>query len=716
MWWAVVPAVLSTLLTFLVVEKRRPRQVDDGASRNGSADPVSEGPATGGSRGSAARADRRIARSPLPPAFWRVTVILVGIAVVNFPDALLLLRVSELGFSTTAVVLAYVVYNLVYTLGSYPAGAWSDRLPRPLVYGVGLLAFAAAYAGLGLVGHSGWVFVLLAVYGVFPAFTDGVGKAWISTLVDDEHRGRAQGVFQSLSNGAVLRRGPLGRTDLDARSWRRGGAPPRVRRARAGGRARAGDRTSPSDGSGGRARLGCGVRGSGGTGRHAGFRFLCPRACGFKSRLPHGSARAPDAARAAGRRSWRDPVTCPRLASATGSGPMRTGPWSPVNPESPTGARGARVTQTARYGGRGGGGQQRPVAGRGQARRRGGGLRGLPRPAGATGVHAHGGRPRVRGPGHRRHPGARGARPRARRREARRAAVPVHRSGSTSTRTTPTSSWPSSRNRYSGSSSRRTGTSARRALPRWLIASFSASRHLGRRAGRRRPARRSGRSRSRSSPRGSRMSAPAHLAVDDGLATVGQHQRGRAARTRAPRRSSGDVGELGEHAARGWPGRRRAARPSAPRARPGMPLSASTHSPESSATAGRPVAAHDRAGLEQRVVRERRPGLGDLGYVGERRPARRARRRRPASSRIRRQLLDLVRVARREDDAGHDDRAPRCCSRVSSAQPGDGEVEQRVEHRRGRTARPRRCPAPRRSDRRRCSTTFMSVSAATSSS
>jgi MFS family permease len=123
---------------------------------------------------------------------------------VNFPDALLLLRVSELGFTTTQVVLAYVVYNLVYTLGSYPAGAWSDRLPRPLVYGVGLLAFATAYAGLGLVGHSGWVFLLLAVYGVFPAFTDGVGKAWISSLVTDAHRGRAQGVFQSLNNGAVF--------------------------------------------------------------------------------------------------------------------------------------------------------------------------------------------------------------------------------------------------------------------------------------------------------------------------------------------------------------------------------------------------------------------------------------------------------------------------------------------------------------------------------
>jgi MFS family permease len=198
MWWAVVPAVLSTLLTFLVVENRRDRPAASDTSPSETGTGVRDDNAPTSSRG------RVVPKSPLPPAFWRVTIILVGIAVVNFPDALLLLRVSELGFTTTQVVLAYVVYNLVYTLGSYPAGAWSDRLPRPLVYGVGLLAFAAAYAGLGLVGHSGWVFLLLAVYGVFPAFTDGVGKAWISSLVTDEHRGRAQGVFQSLNNGAVF--------------------------------------------------------------------------------------------------------------------------------------------------------------------------------------------------------------------------------------------------------------------------------------------------------------------------------------------------------------------------------------------------------------------------------------------------------------------------------------------------------------------------------
>ena len=183
MWWAVVPAVLSVLLVLLVCEpKPAPRP----------AEPPRE---------------HLIAPTPLPPAFWRVTIVLVAIAVVNFPDALLLLRVMELGFTTTQVVLAYVAFNVVYTLGSYPAGVLADRWPRPIVYTVGLVAFAIGYLGLGLVDSGPAVYVLIAIYGLFPAFTDGVGKAWVSSLVPDEHRGRAQGVFQAFSAGAILTAG-----------------------------------------------------------------------------------------------------------------------------------------------------------------------------------------------------------------------------------------------------------------------------------------------------------------------------------------------------------------------------------------------------------------------------------------------------------------------------------------------------------------------------
>ena len=187
LWWAVVPAIVSVLMVFFVRDPL-PKTATDGRSTPPSS-------------------PRGLGRSPLPRRFWIVTGILVAIAVVNFSDALLLLRVMQLGFDTTQVVLAYVLFNLVYTLASYPAGALTDRWPRPYVYAVGLIAFATGYLGLGLVDGGPMVFVLVAIYGLFPAFTDGVGKAWISHLVPDEHRGRAQGVFQGLMSGSVLAAG-----------------------------------------------------------------------------------------------------------------------------------------------------------------------------------------------------------------------------------------------------------------------------------------------------------------------------------------------------------------------------------------------------------------------------------------------------------------------------------------------------------------------------
>lgn len=186
LWWAVLPAVLSAVLVIFT------RDVPVVPHAN-AATPV-PGYATG----------RAAVRERLPRAYRTVVAVLVVIALVNFSDALVLLRVLELGFSTTEVVFAYVLFNTVYTLGAFPAGILTDRWPRPLVYAIGLVAFAVGYLGLAVGSSAVMVYASIAVYGLFPAFTDGVGKAWISTLVPAGLRGHAQGVFQGLQSGAVL--------------------------------------------------------------------------------------------------------------------------------------------------------------------------------------------------------------------------------------------------------------------------------------------------------------------------------------------------------------------------------------------------------------------------------------------------------------------------------------------------------------------------------
>ena len=143
-------------------------------------------------------------RGEYPRHFWRVLVFLTFFGVVNFSDALLILRAKALGLGFVSIILAYVLYNLTYAGLSYPAGRLSDRVPRRAVFATGLAVFALAYLGLGVVTTAAAVWPLLAVYGAFTALTDGVGKAWISDLLPVEHQGSGLGLYQGVVGAGSL--------------------------------------------------------------------------------------------------------------------------------------------------------------------------------------------------------------------------------------------------------------------------------------------------------------------------------------------------------------------------------------------------------------------------------------------------------------------------------------------------------------------------------
>ena len=147
---------------------------------------------------------------PLSNSLKRLIAILTLIQLLNIPDVLILLRLSNIGFSAQHVVALYILYYLVATLSALPAGALSDRLPPAIAYAIGLSAFALSYITLGLTQNHKVAILVIAIYGLFPAFTDGVGKSWIAKLSTQNERGYAQGVFQSAMNFAVLGAGIWG--------------------------------------------------------------------------------------------------------------------------------------------------------------------------------------------------------------------------------------------------------------------------------------------------------------------------------------------------------------------------------------------------------------------------------------------------------------------------------------------------------------------------
>ena len=176
LWVALIPAVLSVLLVALA---RDPRPKIEKHSST-------------------------FHRVPLPKRLLSLITTLTIFGLINFPDALLLLRAYDLGLSATTVIAIYILYNLSYSLLAYPVGALSDRLPRHLVYAVGLFAFAGAYIGLAYVTQTWQVFALFFVYGAFAACDDAGGKSWVSFLAPNRAQGWAQGLFQGLTGAATL--------------------------------------------------------------------------------------------------------------------------------------------------------------------------------------------------------------------------------------------------------------------------------------------------------------------------------------------------------------------------------------------------------------------------------------------------------------------------------------------------------------------------------
>lgn len=178
--FALIPAVLSALLTIFVRDMKSHKSA------------------------------KTFHKAPLSPPLKRTIAILTIIQLTNIPDALLLLRLHDIGVGTKGVVIGYMVYMFVAMLFAFPAGHIADRLHPKTIYLVGLIFFAIAYILLGTTTSHEVAYLALAIYGLFPALTDGVGKTWIGRLSDSESRGYVQGVFQSSMNFAVLAAGIWG--------------------------------------------------------------------------------------------------------------------------------------------------------------------------------------------------------------------------------------------------------------------------------------------------------------------------------------------------------------------------------------------------------------------------------------------------------------------------------------------------------------------------
>jgi len=183
--WALIPGIISALLTLFIRDSFvKPKEQP--------------------------KVSKKSYRQKLPTSLKRTIFLLSLIQFTNIPDALLLLRLHDIGFSTQGVVLSYMLFSAVTVIAAYPAGSITDKLSPQIVYAIGLSAFAIAYFLLGITESHSVAILAIALYGIFPALTDGVGKAWIAKTSSADIRGYAQGVYQASMSFAILAAGIWG--------------------------------------------------------------------------------------------------------------------------------------------------------------------------------------------------------------------------------------------------------------------------------------------------------------------------------------------------------------------------------------------------------------------------------------------------------------------------------------------------------------------------
>ncbi len=140
----------------------------------------------------------------LPGAFYYVLLAVTLFSLGNSSDMFLVLRAQSIGIPVSRAPLLGLVFNITFTMFSWPAGDLSDRFSRRAIAAAGYLVFAAVYFVFALAPSATAIWIAMASYGMFYALTNAVLKALVVETVAQPVRGRALGVYAAVTSVATL--------------------------------------------------------------------------------------------------------------------------------------------------------------------------------------------------------------------------------------------------------------------------------------------------------------------------------------------------------------------------------------------------------------------------------------------------------------------------------------------------------------------------------
>ena len=132
--------------------------------------------------------------------YRKLVIGLLLFTLFNSSDIFLLLKAKQAGLSDTAVIGVYIFYNLVYAICAFTLGIFADKIGLKKMFIFGLSLFAMVYFGMAFSTSFYAIASLFFIYGVYAAATEGISKAWITTISDRKDTATAIGTYSGFQS------------------------------------------------------------------------------------------------------------------------------------------------------------------------------------------------------------------------------------------------------------------------------------------------------------------------------------------------------------------------------------------------------------------------------------------------------------------------------------------------------------------------------------